>query len=231
LLHRAPPERRGFLSLLQRLRLARHVALGLSVLHAKHVLHRDIKSMNILVTLDASGAPRAKLTDFGLSKFLAEEARLLLTVNAGTPLWMAPEVRKGGLYDERADLYSLGLVLYELLTGLLPSYDLAREQAVLTQPFPLSGLIERLMSPEPHRRPSAAAVADELGDVMRRLLKATKTALGGSRLRELGVFARGKDEQLALLQLYNSLLKRSAAEADPLLSKPFAQIEIELKDN
>lgn len=78
------------LSIIQRLRMARHCALGVSFLHTNHLMHRDIKSMNILVTDDYS----CKLTDFGCAK-LSSAMSVLNTMNSGTPLWMAPEVRTG----------------------------------------------------------------------------------------------------------------------------------------
>ena len=78
------------LSLVQRMRMARHCALGFSVLHNNGIMHRDVKSMNILVTEDYS----CKITDFGCSKLIGQQA-MLMTMGTGTLLWMAPEVKTG----------------------------------------------------------------------------------------------------------------------------------------
>jgi NIMA (never in mitosis gene a)-related kinase len=87
ILHKHP------LSLLHHMRMARHCALGLAFLHRNQVLHRDIKSMNVLVRSDYA----CKLTDLGCVKLLSEQ-QMYHTIVTGTPLWMAPEVKSGGVY-------------------------------------------------------------------------------------------------------------------------------------
>ena len=102
--------------------------------HRKGVIHRDIKPSNVLVTLD-HGRPIAKVIDFGLAK--ATGARLTektmftaLGQMVGTPVYMSPEqAEMSGLdVDTRTDVYSLGVLLYELLTGFTP-HDVAKFQA------------------------------------------------------------------------------------------------------
>ncbi len=97
----------------QRLRLLRDIALGLSVLHAHELLHRDLKSLNIL--LDADG--RAKLCDFGLStlKSQAKETR-----DVGTLLWNAPEVLQGKAATPASDLYSFAIICWEVAARRIP---------------------------------------------------------------------------------------------------------------
>jgi hypothetical protein len=94
---------------------AAQVADGLAHAHAQGVIHRDIKPGNLLVTLDA----RVKIADFGIAHLLdsalTEEMRFL-----GTPNYMAPERVRGEEIDHRSDLFSLGVVLYEMLTGRMP---------------------------------------------------------------------------------------------------------------
>ncbi|GLE05372.1 hypothetical protein PINS_up014385 [Pythium insidiosum] len=95
--------------------IALHVAHALTYLHSLSavVLHRDLKSRNVL--LDAQ--LNAKLTDFGVAR---ERADHTMTAAVGTSLWMAPEVLRGERYDERADMFSFGVVLSELDTNELP---------------------------------------------------------------------------------------------------------------
>ncbi|KAK1933914.1 Serine/threonine-protein kinase TNNI3K [Phytophthora citrophthora] len=98
-----------------KLTIALHVAHALAYLHSRDVpvLHRDLKSKNILLN-EALGA---KLTDFGVSRERVDRA---MTADVGTSLWMAPEVMIGNAYDEKADIFSFGVVLSELSTHTLP---------------------------------------------------------------------------------------------------------------
>ena len=97
------------------LRIGREVCDGLAHVHGKGVLHLDIKPGNVLL----GASDNAKLTDFGIVRHLGDEHAG--TVMAGTPKYAAPEqLQQGGHVDERSDVYSLGVVLYLLLTGDLP---------------------------------------------------------------------------------------------------------------
>jgi serine/threonine-protein kinase TNNI3K len=98
-----------------KIKIALHVAHALTYLHSLQpmVLHRDLKSRNILVTHEMV----AKLTDFGVSR---ERCDATMTAGVGTSLWMAPEVLLGHRYDEKADVFSFGVVLSELDSHVLP---------------------------------------------------------------------------------------------------------------
>lgn len=130
------------LSLIQRMRMSRHCALGIQVLHNNKIIHRDVKSMNVLVNKDYN----CKVTDFGCSK-VSNEFSAFNTVNTGTllfvvswltfkgtPLWMAPEVKTGN-YSYPSDIYSLGLVLYELFERKLPMFDPNTQITTLPRQF------------------------------------------------------------------------------------------------
>ncbi len=110
-------EREGRLSLKDIISIGMQTAAGLAAAHEKNLIHRDIKPGNIL--LEKSGQ-RVKLTDFGLAR-AAEDVRLTRSgLVAGTPLYMSPEQATGEELDARSDLFSLGVVLYELAAGEPP---------------------------------------------------------------------------------------------------------------
>ncbi|KAF1317433.1 Tkl protein kinase, partial [Globisporangium splendens] len=103
----------------KKLTIALHVAEALVYLHSlspKKIIHRDLKSANILLSDNWD----AKLSDFGVSRERSEQLTRTLTANIGSSLWMAPEIMLGENYDERADLFSFGIVLTELDTHSLP---------------------------------------------------------------------------------------------------------------
>ena len=163
--------------------VARQMCAGLSAAHDRGVVHRDLKPANIM--LDGNG--RIRITDFGLAGTAGE------TLRAGTPAYMAPEQLAGGEVTPRSDIYSLGLVLYELFTGrrAIEGRNLAeliakREQDGITQPSELvrdldpsiDRAIMRCLEPNPARRPSSAlAVAAALpgGDPLAAALAAGET--------------------------------------------------------
>jgi serine/threonine protein kinase len=109
----------------ERLAMFQQVCHAIQHAHQKGIIHRDIKPSNILVTLQ-DGAPVPKIIDFGIAKATAEQSGdgTAFTVNEqllGTPAYMSPEQVQGGIdVDTRSDLYSLGVVLYELLAGRPP---------------------------------------------------------------------------------------------------------------
>jgi serine/threonine protein kinase len=116
-------EAEGRLSPIQAARLALQIASALSAAHARGIVHRDIKPENILISADGD----ALLTDFGIARELAglqlEEVAWTLSsigLPVGTPEYMPPEQLRGEPADQRVDVYALGAVLYEMLTGQAP---------------------------------------------------------------------------------------------------------------
>ena len=168
------------------IQIARQLCAGLAAAHEEGVLHRDLKPANVMI----DGRGRAKITDFGLAGATAGIRGL--EARAGTPQYMAPEQLTGGELSERTDVYSLGLVLYELFTGkrahdVKDVEDLARRRpSTPTSPSAhLSGLnpaveraILRCLDPDPAKRPaSASALAAALpgGDPLAMALAAGET--------------------------------------------------------
>ncbi|HEX5273627.1 MAG TPA: protein kinase, partial [Gemmataceae bacterium] len=110
-------DRAGPLELEEVLRIGAQAAAGLAAAHAQGLVHRDVKPGNILLE---SGIERVKITDFGLAR-AADDASLTQSgAVAGTPQYMAPEQARGDAVDHRADLFSLGSVLYAMCTGRPP---------------------------------------------------------------------------------------------------------------
>jgi serine/threonine protein kinase len=104
--------------------LIEQVLSGLEVVHARDIVHRDLKPDNIMVVEDEEGNAVAKLLDFGISKVLGADKRFDLTQTGhllGSPRYMSPEQARGDkAIDQRSDIYSVGTVLYQMLTGKPP---------------------------------------------------------------------------------------------------------------
>ena len=142
------------------LKVIREVALALDFAHSKGYIHRDVKPDNVLFREDGS----AVLSDFGIAKNIQRSLRMTQTGKAiGTPIYMSPEQARGEELDNRADLYALGVMFFEMLTGRVP-YDASDPIAVgikhIRDPIPnlpaqlsvLQTIINRLMAKEPQAR-------------------------------------------------------------------------------
>jgi serine/threonine protein kinase len=129
-------------------RLLRQAASGLARAHTAHIVHRDLKPQNLMVSRAADGHEVVKLVDFGIAKSLEEGATQLTSAgySLGTPHYMAPEQAAGQEVDARADLYSLGVILYEMLVGDVP-FTATSASAVLVKH------LNEPPEPPSHRRP------------------------------------------------------------------------------
>jgi hypothetical protein len=154
-------------------KIALECASALAAAHAVGVVHRDIKPGNIL--LDANG--HATVTDFGIALVTARPSRDPLGSTAGTPHYMSPEQSLGEQIDGRSDVYALGIVLYEMLTGTRPFTGRNTAEVIakhISAPIPkvsereaetpaaLVQLVERMLAKDPAHRPTAAELVKEL---------------------------------------------------------------------
>ena len=102
------------LNIRESIEIAMQVARGLEAAHSKKIIHRDIKPQNIMISRDG----KVKVTDFGIAR--AASAQTISSNAMGSVHYISPEQAKGGYCDERSDIYSLGITLYEMLTGKVP---------------------------------------------------------------------------------------------------------------
>lgn len=169
--------------------IAIQIARGLAAAHERGIVHRDIKPGNVILTADGT----VKLLDFGLAR-LAEATLTLPGATPGTVAYMSPEQTRGDPLDRRTDLWSLGVVLYEMLAGLRPfrgGNDRAVIQAIRhAQPEPLGKrrpgtpealqrIVDRLLRKEREARYASA------GDVVADLERARQPGAGTSRGRTI----------------------------------------------
>jgi serine/threonine protein kinase len=179
-------DRTGPLELVEVVRIGMQTASGLAAAHAQGLIHRDIKPANLLLE---NGLARVKITDFGLARMVDDVGLTQNGVVTGTPEYMAPEQARGEPVDHRADLFSLGSVLYAMCTGR-PPFRGSSAVAVLRQvsdeePLPvrflnsdipvwLETVVMRLMAKHPASRfQSAAEVATLLEGYLAHLRQPT----------------------------------------------------------
>ena len=157
------------------LQLLTPIAGALDLAHAAGIVHRDLKPQNIFLAWDASGETIPKLLDFGMAKLLGESpVHTVSGTPIGTPLYMSPEQARGERVDHRSDVYALGVLCHEMLTGQLPfvgDTTVAVLMAHIIQAAPrasevcedLSPLLDapllRMLDKKPEERPASAGEA------------------------------------------------------------------------
>ncbi|HVJ16815.1 MAG TPA: serine/threonine-protein kinase, partial [Polyangiaceae bacterium] len=126
--------------------IVRQIAEAVGAAHNAHVVHRDLKPDNVYVMAGKDGVDRVKVLDFGLAKVMGGGRRTRDGVVFGTPHYMSPEQASGESVDHRADIYSLGIVMYELLTGRVPfeadSFMGVLSKHIYMQPTPPSQVLQ-----------------------------------------------------------------------------------------
>ena len=162
--------------------IAYQIAEGLEASHKAGVIHRDIKSQNIMITSDG----KVKIMDFGLAKIKGGTQVTKVGATVGTVSYMAPEQMQGGNVDGRADIFSFGVILFELLTGTMPfrgeheaaiMYSIQNEEPLSIQdlrpdvPKSLIQIILRMLEKDPQKRYKEAA--DFIGELSKSQMTAT----------------------------------------------------------
>lgn len=107
-------EKKGKLEIRESIGIAMQIAQGMEAAHERKIVHRDIKPQNIMISKDG----KVKVTDFGIAK--ATSSQTLNSATMGSVHYISPEQARGGYCDERSDIYSLGITMYEMLTGHVP---------------------------------------------------------------------------------------------------------------
>ena len=152
----------GPLPLPEALGIARQIARGLAAAHRREIVHRDIKPANVIILSDGT----VKILDFGLAKLAGATTLTKLGSSPGTPAYKSPEQTRGEKVDPRSDLWALGVVLYEMVTGRVPfggEYEQAVIYAILNEPprsladagvvhSELEAVIERALAKDPAAR-------------------------------------------------------------------------------
>lgn len=154
-------ERKGKLEIKEAVGIAIQIAQGMEAAHANHIIHRDIKPQNIIISREG----KVKVTDFGIAKATSSNT---ITSNAiGSVHYISPEQARGGYSDEKSDIYSLGVTIYEMLIGKVPfEGDNAVSVALLhiqgettplrqldsTIPPSLEKIVQKCMQKKPERR-------------------------------------------------------------------------------
>ena len=176
------------------------ISLAIDYAHSKGMIHRDIKPANILLdrrntTRNPMGEPI--LTDFGIAKLMSSMTNTQSSLQLGTPLYISPEQARGELGSERSDLYSLGVILYEMVTGVLPFRGATPIEVIMQHvnstpvvpslinpgiPTTLADVIARAMAKDPAARYASAsemtvAIANALNVPVTEVLMSSSNSL------------------------------------------------------
>jgi predicted Ser/Thr protein kinase len=213
-------------------RIAIRLCWGLEAAHARGIVHRDLKPANIILASDPEVGEQPKIIDFGLAKLAAATDATQLTRTGqivGTPAYMAPEQIEGKPIDVRADVYSLGCVLYAMITGRSPFAAEDEVQILYAQVHKVPPRVSDIVSDVPPRladvlaRALAKNPADRFGDTRELALALEKAyerrrteAMPAARMQKAPPLALVASTALALGAVGGMLLGRLPGESAPL---------------
>ena len=188
----------GAIPLEETINFAIQIAEGLSAAHKKGIVHRDIKSANIMITKDGN----VKIMDFGLAKIGGGSQVTKLGSTIGTIAYMSPEQARGETLDQRTDIWSFGIVLYEMLTGSQPfkgAYDQAIIYSILNEqpefnnvPEPLSYILKKAIAKSPSER------YQNTNEMLKDLKSLRSDSQSGTSSKEIPITRAAKNSKMKL---------------------------------
>ena len=167
------PKNSFYLNDSNKIKIALQIALVIKYLHSRKIVHCDLKSPNILIDKNYN----IKLGDFGLSRFIGKNSENIKG-KIGTPHWMAPEILLGGKYEYHSDIFSYGMILWEILTGDIPYNNIdpkkienliTNEKNIVKVPdygnLILRKLCKKCINYDPQKRPNINEILRELKNI------------------------------------------------------------------
>jgi serine/threonine-protein kinase len=216
--------RKGKLEIYETINIAIQIANGIQAAHDRGIIHRDIKPQNVIITTDG----KAKVTDFGIAKAVSSQTITASTV--GSVHYISPEQARGSYCDGRSDIYSLGITIYEMLTGRVPfdgdstvAVALLHIQGEMIPPSTYEPMIpvslEKIVMKCTQKRPEEryASVIDLIADLRRALMTPNEDFVKIIRLDTSGsthIFSEDEAKKIKEQASANSSVVRTKAEDD-----------------